>query len=258
MNQRRHYKNPPIEEALCEFRFAPGQDWDLTIPGKLQGALGDGYSGKPREQKAMQVGLHVQDGKPANLEYGEGLARVQLVAKDGTRVVGVGRDVLSVHMLRPYQNTANIQKGGWQEFEPRIATALDAYWNVAEPSGITQVGVRYINKIALPVVNSVRVEDYLNCAYLEINGLPERYANFVSRVEYIYEDEIRLVLSYGLLGASPHVVDCLLDLDVIWQQNDVPIEREMSLEVAGDLHRRVGIAFETLVTDKARELFDAD
>jgi hypothetical protein len=33
------YKNAPIEEALCEFRFAPEQgnpEWDLTLPGRLQ------------------------------------------------------------------------------------------------------------------------------------------------------------------------------------------------------------------------------
>ena len=57
LTERRRYKNPPIEEALCEFGFAPGPDWDPTIPGKLQAELGDAYSGKPGEQKAVQVGL---------------------------------------------------------------------------------------------------------------------------------------------------------------------------------------------------------
>ena len=74
LTQRRRYKNPPIEEALCEFGFAPGPDWDPTIPGKLQAELGDEYSGKPREQRAVKVGLHVQKGKPADFQYDEGLA----------------------------------------------------------------------------------------------------------------------------------------------------------------------------------------
>jgi len=33
--RREPYKNPPIEEALLELQFVPGQEWDLTIPGKL-------------------------------------------------------------------------------------------------------------------------------------------------------------------------------------------------------------------------------
>ena len=257
MNQRRRYKNPPIEEALCEFRFASGTDWDFTIPGKLQVELGDRYSGKPREQKAVQIGLRVQNGKPADLEYGEGLAKVQLVEQEGRRMVGVGPNVLSIHMLRPYQDTTNSEQGGWVEFRHRIAVALGAYRKVVEPVSINGVSVRYINRITIPSLK-VRVEEYLKCAHLEIDGLPEDYVNFLSRVEYAYEDKVRLVLSYGLLGTSPNSVDCLLDLGVIWQQGDTPIEWEESLEIAGDLHERAESAFEAVVTDKAKGLFDAD
>ena len=257
MDQRRRYKNSPLEEALCEFRFAPTPDWDFTIPGKLQTALGDEYSGKPREQKAMQVELQVQEGKPANLQYGEGLAKVQLVTKEGTRLVGVGPNALSIHMLRPYHNPSNFEQSGWEEFKPRIAAVLEAYWNVAEPSDINRVGVRYINKIVIPFAK-VRIEEYIKCAYLKIEGLPEDYSNFMGHVEYVYDKHTRLALSYGLLNASPNRVDCLLDLDVIWQQEDAPIEWEASLEIASDLHERAGLAFEAIVTEKARELFDAE
>ena len=257
MTQRRRYKNPPIEEALCEFGFAPGPDWDPTIPGKLQAALGDEYSGKPREQRAVQVGLRVQKGKPADLQYGEGLAKVQLFTKPRTRMVGVGQDVLSIHMLRPYQDPLDSEKGGWEEFRPRVVDALEAYREVASPSGVNRVGVRYINKILVPLASvSVRVEDYLKCACLEIDGLPQDYGNFVSRVEYIYDDETRLVLSYGLFSTSPKGGGCLLDLDVIWQPGAL-MDWEESLRIADDLHERAGSAFEAVVTDKARELFDA-
>ncbi|MCY4515101.1 MAG: TIGR04255 family protein [Candidatus Tectomicrobia bacterium] len=255
MTQRRRYKNPPIEEALCEFGFAPGADWDPTIPGKLQAALGDEYSGKPKEQRAVQVGFRVQKDRPADLQYGEGLAKVQLFTKLGTRMVGVGPDVLSIHMLRPYQDPRDFEKGGWEEFRPRIVDALKAYRKVASPSGVNRVGVRYINKILVPLAR-VRVEDYLKCAYLEIDGLPEHYSNFISRVEYVYDDGVRLVLSYGLFSASVRGVECLLDLDVIWRAG-TSIHWEESLRIADDLHERAGSAFEAVVTDQARELFHA-
>ena len=254
MAQRRRYKNPPIEEALCEFGFAPGPDWDPTIPGKLQAELGDEYSGKSREQRAVKVGLHIQKGKPADFQYDEGLAKVQLLTKSGTRMVGVGPDVLSIHMLRPYQDPLDSEKGGWEEFQPRIVAALEAYRKVASPNRVNRVGVRYINKILVPLA-SVRVEDYLKCAYIEIDGLPEQYVNFISRVEYVYDDGARLVLSYGLFSTSSNSVECLLDLDVIWQAKTL-IDWKESLKIADDLHERAGSAFEVVVTDKARELFD--
>ena len=124
VSKRRRYKNPPVEEALCEFRFEPGQDWDLTVPGKLQTELGNEYTGKPQQGKVVEVELDAQRGDSPNLRYREGFAKVQLVTEDGKRMVGVGQDVLSIHMLRPYQDTSDPEAGGWDEFKPRIMTAL--------------------------------------------------------------------------------------------------------------------------------------
>ena len=256
MAQRRRYNNPPIEEALCEFRFKPGRDWDLTIPGKLQTEFGDEYAGKPREQKVVEVGLETQEGKPPNLRYGEGLARIQLVTKSGKRMIGVGPDVLSIHMLRPYQDPLHPTRSGWDEFEPRISTALDAYWSVAEPVSVCRIGIRYINKIVVPG-KTVRVEEYLRCALPDLSELPDRLNSFVGRVDYAYADGVRLVLSQGSVGAPLDHVGFLLDLDVIWE-NAEPVTRDATLETVADLRARERAAFETVITDRARELFDAN
>lgn len=45
---RRKYKNPPIVEALCEFRFVPSDEWNLTVPGLIFQELKHVYDGKPR------------------------------------------------------------------------------------------------------------------------------------------------------------------------------------------------------------------
>ena len=78
----------------------------------------------------------------------------------------------------------------------------------------------------------------------------------MSRVDYIYDEDTRLELSYGLLSASPNGVQCLLDLDVI-RRSGTSVNWEDSLRIADDLHELAGSAFEAVVTDKARELFDA-
>jgi hypothetical protein len=65
---RKPYKNPPIEEALVEFRFVQSQEWDLTIPGKLHqhAAIKDEYPGKPRHQKVLQAALQTAPGQPTS------------------------------------------------------------------------------------------------------------------------------------------------------------------------------------------------
>ena len=256
MTERRRYKNPPIEEALCEFRFQHDPGWDLTIPGKLQVELGEEYSGRPQEQKAIQVGLDFQDGRPSNLQYGEGLARVQLVTKDGKRMVGVGPNLLSIHMLHPDQSPPYPESSGWSEFKPRILSALKAYWKVVNPDGVRWVSIRYINKIIVPG-NSVRVEEYLRSASPEVLGLPEDYSSYVSRVEYQYADGVRLVVSQGSAAAAPTRAEFLLDLDVIWESTE-PLLQAEALDRADDLRDRERAAFEAVITDKARELFDAN
>ena len=254
--QRRRYKNPPIEEALCEFRFHPDQEWNLTIPGKLHGELADEYSGKPQEQKVASITLNAQEGQPARFSFDEGSARTQLVTEDGKRLVGIGKDVLSVHMLRPYQDPLRQEEGGWNEFRPRIVEALAAYWKVMQPRGVNRVGIRYVNRIIIPQ-RLVRIESYLKSALPNVSGLPDRLTSFMSRVEYSYEDGVRLVLSQGPTDAPEAHVGLLLDLDVIWEASEWVGQAE-AVARADDLRAREREAFEAVVTDEARELFDAD
>ena len=256
MSTRRRYKNPPIEEALCEFRFEPGQEWDFTIPGKLHAELRDAYPGKPRHQMAIQAAFGPREGQPPNLMFRQGLAKVQLITEDAKRIVGVGPDVLSIHMLKPYQDPARVEAIGWEEFRPRIDQALDAYWRVAEPAGVQRVGVRYINKIVVPCAR-VEPRRYVLCAPPDIHGLPDVLSNFFGRTEYVYDDGVRLVVTYAITDAPTGCVAFLLDIDVIWQ-GDEAIAKEDALARADDLRVRERDAFEALITDEARRLFDAD
>jgi uncharacterized protein (TIGR04255 family) len=57
--ERRKYRNPPIEEALCEFRFAPSQDWDPTVPGRFHEKIREIYPAKPREQRIAKAGFRM-------------------------------------------------------------------------------------------------------------------------------------------------------------------------------------------------------
>lgn len=251
--ERRRYKNPPIEEALVEFRFEPSQEWDLTMPGRLHGELREAYPGKPRQQNVVQASLVAQQGQAPNFAVREGLGKVQLVTDDASRLVAIGPDVLSVHMLRPYQRDE--EASGWDEFRPRIVEALSAYWDVAEPSGVQRIGLRYINKVVIPE-SSVEVARYLKAAPPSVDGLPEQLGGFVGRVEYVYPDEVRLVVSHATVEAPEGQVAFLMDIDLIWQSNEA-VDKDAALAIADDLRARERDVFEALITDDARGLFDA-
>ena len=246
------YKTPPIDEAVCEFRFEPSQDWDPTIPGKLHVELANEYSGRPQERRALGLEWNPQE---QQMSYNEGLARVQLRTDDGTRKVGVGPDLLSVHMLRPYHSELVSGSSGWGEFRQRIKQALNSLWKVVQPVGVRRVGLRYINKIFVPG-KMVIVNEYLNSALPQVNGLPKSPNGFVSRAEYTYLGDVRIILSQGTIEAPENHSGYLLDLDVIWE-NPVYITKEEALAKTGYLRERERAIFESVITDKARELFDA-
>jgi len=251
----RRYRNPPIEEALCEFHFDSDETWDLTIPGKLHTELDD-YSGKPRQQNVVQVGLALQDGQPSELRHGERLGRVLLITNDGSRMVGIGPDVVSVHMLRPYQGNAGSAQDGWSEFRHRIQQALDAYWTVASPNGVKRISIRYVNRIGIPQ-EAANIGDYLKCALPVVAELPPRVSEFVSRTELSYEDGVRLILAQVKFSSSTDATQIVLDLDVIWETESA-VGKDVAIEKAKDLRDRERLAFEAIITDKAREIFDAD
>ena len=254
MAEQRRYRTPPIEEALCEFRFAPGDEWDLTMPGKLHTKLDNAYPGKPTQQILARVDVQLAKGKPFSVQYQHDANKVQFHSEDGTRLVGVGEDNLSVHMLRPYQSPERGEQVGWEEFRCRISTALGAYWTVAAPVGVRRVSVRYVNKIMMP--KDAEVRDYLLCALPNVGGLPRSVLGLASRVEYRYEDSAHLVLSQGTALDPSGQPAVLLDLDVIWESESA-LDIDQALEMAQSLRDREREAFEAVITDKAREIFDA-
>ena len=253
---RRRYRNPPIDEAVCEFHFRPGPEWDLTIPGKLHSVLASEYDGKRSSQQSIDVGVEIKNDEPSNLRYAERLSKVLLFTEDQSRAIGVGPDVLSVHMLRPYQSPEAPEESGWHEFRPRIARALKAYWEVAEPAGVRRISVRYINRIVIPG-SVVKIEDYLRCAVPTVQGLPDAVNNFMSRTDYGYEDGAHLVLAQGTFLPPSGDIGFLLDIDVYWEPAGLLAQMEAltRTDKLRDLERD---AFDAVITDAARELFDAD
>lgn len=244
---KRSYRHPPIEEALCEFKFVSDGGWDLTIPGKLHSRVQSEYDGKPQEQKVVRANISRGGGGPPSVGMSESLGRITFPARNANRMLGVGTDILAVHTLRPYD--------GWEQFRPRIATALDAYHEVANPSGVQRIGLRYINRISVPST-TVQLEDYFACAPATVPQMPQQMTAFLHRDEYSYQDGIKLILNFGSIQAPRGESAFVLDLDVTWEGENAMSLADAMVHVES-LHTREGEAFEALVRDPARNLFDA-
>jgi uncharacterized protein (TIGR04255 family) len=157
---------------------------------------------------------------------------------------------MSVHVLRPYP--------GWHEdFRSRIERALQAYNETTAPKGVKQIGLRYINQIVI-AADTIELEDYFTTPPQTPDRFPKRQAAIFSRIESIYTDDpIRLVFTFATVKPPEGKLAFLLDLDLVWSWSDQPLALDDVMEKVETLRHRERDAFEALITERTREVFDA-
>jgi len=244
----KQYKNPPIVEAVCEFQFIPGQPWDITIPGIIYEKIKDRFPEK-KQQMGIELGIKPRE---AQLESKIEMlpARMQFLRSDKKALIQVGLDLLVVNHLIPYPR--------WENFKPIILENFKVYLQVAKPSGIRRIGLRYINKIDFES-SEVELESYFKFYPKLASDLPQVYETFIARVEIPYEEgRDRLILSLATaVPEKPGIVSIILDLDyAMVKPKTVPLDDiETWIEKA---HTKLESAFEACITDKCRKLFSEE
>lgn len=248
---RRVYKNPPIEEALCEFRFESMAEWDPMLPLVFREKVKESYPGKPVQRTPIEANLHAGSDKAgASFLLKQELGRIQFPNEDGKALVSIGRNVLSAHMLRPYQR--------WEEFRPRIQEALNQYVDTMPCDGVQRIGLRYINKIEIPSTGSLDLNRYFTTPPITPPGFPSRITSFIVRTEHMYEDEpIKLIMTFTDASAKEGLAAFLLDLDLVCEWSDSPLPAEEAMLKVDILRERERNAFEQLITEDSRGLFNA-
>jgi uncharacterized protein (TIGR04255 family) len=248
---RRKYKTPPIVEATCEFQFVPTDDWNIAYSGLFLEKVKHRYGGKPREQRLLQVeakGAPATTPESSQAMSMREITRVQIPSENGTEMVAVSPGALAVHSLAPYS--------GWEKFKPQIAEALKIFVSISNPKAIRRIGIRYINYIQ-PREEKPSPKEYFTAPPYELDTLGCSLDSFAQRYEYIYQDEpIKVMVNLARVAPPGKQLGFVLDLDVIreWPTDFLSINRAMA--VVEDLRRREREAFESLITNYARQAFD--
>jgi uncharacterized protein (TIGR04255 family) len=240
---RHRYAQPPIVEAVCEFRFEPG-DWDNAIPGLIWEQVQKQF---PKRRNAARFDLQSVAG-PGGLQHRlKQESLIQYLQDDERRFMQVGQDVLTVNHLAPYTS--------WEEFRPLILEGLEAYRAQAKPKAITRIGLRYINRFELPG-DRVELEDILEFRPHIGEKLPKDHASFTVGAEFLFEqnrDVLRLQVASAAPVEQPRLA-LILDLDYFTLLPDSAISSDIVnwLEVA---HGHIEDAFEGSITDTLRRTF---
>lgn len=247
--KERKYRNPPVVEALCEVYFADST-WDDTIPG----AYYERVKLKFPKKKQRQI-------QEAQIALGRGTASagvqtlppwMQFVNEEGNRMIQIAENLLVVNQMRPYPH--------FEEWEPEVYNALDIYNDLTQPKTITQVGLRYINRIQIPGTK-INMGDYFTIYPQLPNPLGNIHGPFLVRVEVPQGDQGHTVLVTFGTDVTPSTVGdsqvFMLDLYDIIKLEISPSKEELSTQVL-QAHENLVNAFEGSITDKLRELLEME
>jgi uncharacterized protein (TIGR04255 family) len=227
-------------------RFEANPRWTVAVVGALQAQVKEEYAGQPREESLLSTELKLtRGGDKPNVSVSEGFGRVRIPALDESSMLTISRDLLAVNTFKPYET--------WHCFKPRVERALAAYTAVLPESKVSQVGVRYINRIEIDL-RVGRPEDYLSHFAANIDPLGVELRGLLHRSEYAYRDGARLLVTHASAGHEDEDRALILDIDVV-RALPVPVGTDEALVIIEDLHAKEGQAFEALITDASRELF---
>ncbi|MDR3614694.1 MAG: TIGR04255 family protein [Candidatus Obscuribacterales bacterium] len=256
-NQKhRKYKKPPVTEAACQLTFAGDPLIDIVLPGRLHAKIASFYSAPPKLIHEQSLGFNQGIGLSG---LSAPTQKIQFINSDHKRMFVVGPSTISVHDFAPYT--------GWEKFKPRIIRAFQDYEQVAGTRPIKQVGLRYINRIVLPA-STTELKDYFKAMpeRPERSEIPERISSLFTRFEFQYEDEpgFRGIVSLGNMANTENElgIPMFIDIDVVYapmpneNADQGLIEPSHVTKFVEELRDKEYWLFESLITDKARELFE--
>lgn len=239
------YRNPPVVEALCELYFA-GSQWSSTTPGLFFEKIKTEY---PETRELQQMEARVNIAPSAHSAQFQKLGtRTQFIHREKTRLVQLEQNLLVVNQLQPYPR--------FTVWQPTIRTMLGHYAELAHPSSIDRIGLRYINKIHLPPI-PLRMRDYFRI-YPEIPPeMAGTHGRFMLRVDVRpHHNDHELIITFALDAVKHNE-----PISVLFDLYDMkPIPGPFSLDaVAGvvkEAHENIVLVFENSITEKTRAIFE--
>src|SRR5579884_1632758 len=185
---RRHYDEPPLEEAIFELFAWPSVPWTPLLAAEL-GARLPAYSGKSEDLEDLTVYFQLGPGKSLAQGVSPGAQRKRLWTPDATRAAQFGAEMCTHNVRRPY--------GHFEDHLGPMREVFAAYLAVTMPQRLAWVGQRYLNIVRLP-------RESFPSAYFQMyphlpDALPQGHRPFAVQVETVKFEHGSAIVNVALL-----------------------------------------------------------
>lgn len=240
------YNNAPIKEAVFDIKVERLNINDINELLVIKELLANDFPIEKKKYKfASSFQISVDDSNTTGNTKAEQVGYV-FMSEDNTRQIQVGVDGLTLNILKPYEN--------WDIHFSKFKYYLNEYINKFHVKQINRLGLRYINKIELPLpINSF--QDYIINMPPIPKSIPQGYSNFFMQIEVPINESYRnIIITETIEPENGGVLPFILDIDV---SQDIFVENSVStVENSFEELRRIkNNIFENCITDKTRNLF---
>lgn len=239
------YSKPPVVESIIHLSFV-----DIAKPEMLKKFVKQFDVSYPQQEPltGYDVALNTTGGSATLTQLSQGY---RLQSLDQSEVLLAFHDGFAVARLAPYV--------GWEHLRDLTKTAWSLWRKAISNSTPKRIGVRYVNRIDIPLDNSAKIEidDYLNFSprvpkyskYPLVGFLAQ--ATSPTDVEHWSVSTTSYVLSPApLLG----FVSVVLDIDV-FRTDELPPREGDLWECIESVRSLKNTIFEACITDASRKLF---
>lgn len=245
MTGQRHYKKPPITEAIIDLRVELPPEVGLA---ELKNAHSGEEAAYPTIEPRHVAFGQMQIGPQVSASAGSQQIGYLFCSGDRKQIYQARLDGFAMSRLAPYES--------WNALRNEARRLWEVYRSVANPSKLTRLAVRYINRINIPLPLS-DFKDYLRTVPEVSADLPQQLAGYFMQLVIPQEDikSLALINETIIEPTSQNVVSVVLDID-IFRTTDIPSNEKDIWACFEELRLRKNEVFEACITPKARELFE--
>ena len=148
---------------------------------------------------------------------------------------------------------------GWDEFFGRFTRDWGLWKEALGYKKITRVGVRYINRIDVPVTGPVvNYEEFLTIYPRFPSELTAAVTSYGIQVQIPYPEIEGKIIINSASVPSPllNYASFMFDQDLVKEAN-IPQNDDGLYKLLIEIHAKKNAVFETCITERARELFNS-
>jgi uncharacterized protein (TIGR04255 family) len=239
------YAKAPITEAIIEFQVENPEGLAIDALEKLHVQVADGYPHKDAIRLAS-ITAQVEADKDimsttTSTPLGWAFAR-----EDRRQVFNARLNGFAFARLYPYET--------WGAFRTEARRLWNLYRAAASPVAVTRIGVRYINRLDLPLPFT-DFKEFLRATPELPPELPQSLSGYFFQTMIPIADlSAMLVLSQGRVPpAKPEHASIVLDID-LFRDEDLPTNDDDLWQLLDRFRLKKDEVFEACITQKTREM----